>query len=147
MTASQSTAPPFSNLLRSQVPFTHLASRKAGTGAASAGASTALTADPLEAAAGAGSASGSLGGATTTGASPAAARSRRLPLRPARRRGKGRRWRWGLAPARRGLREAGRGEKVEVAMAMEQLGGEWEGSEASEGAAEQWPVKEIERRG
>ena len=40
-----------------------------------------------------------------------------------------------------------RGEKVEVAMAMEQLGGEWEGSEASEGAAEQWPVKEIERRG
>jgi hypothetical protein len=32
-------------------------------------------------------------------------------------------------------------------MAMEQLGGEWEGSEASEGAAEQWPVKEIERRG
>jgi hypothetical protein len=104
------------------------------------GASTALTVDPLDAAVGVGcSASGSLGGATSTGASPAAARSRRVPRRPARRRGKGRRWRWrcvwGLAPARSGLRDAGRGEKVEVAMAME--GGGWlAGGEEGAGVSE-----------
>jgi hypothetical protein len=98
-------------LVRSQVPLTHLASRKADTGAATAaaaaastgfaggggggGASMALTADPLDAAVGVGcSASGSLGGATSTGASPAAARPRQVPRRPAWRRGKGRRCRW-----------------------------------------------------